>query len=84
MSSTNCGPNFIGPQGTTYTTIGPSCGPNSAKPFPQPYEMSPSPLISEGAHLLTMTPSHVCVLEQHMPILFGLLAIIVIGNETST
>ncbi len=31
-----------------------------------------------------MTPSHVRVSEQCMPIMFGLLAFIVIGNETST
>ncbi len=84
MSSTNCGPNFIGPQGATYTTIGPSCGPSFAKPFPQPSQMLPSLLISEGAHLLAMAPSHVRVPKQHMPIMFGLLAFIVIGNETST
>jgi hypothetical protein len=84
MSSTNCGPNFIGPQGTTCTTVRPSCDPSSAKPFPQPYQMLPSLLISKGAHLLAMAPSHVRMLEQHMPIMFGLLAFIVIGNETST
>ncbi len=84
MSSTNCSPNFIGPQGTTYATVGPSCGPNFVKPFPQPYQMLPSPLIFERAHLPTMAPSHVHVPEQCMPIMFGILAFIVIGNETST
>jgi hypothetical protein len=34
--------------------------------------------------LLAMAPSHVRVPKQHMPIMFGLLAFIVIGNETST
>jgi hypothetical protein len=46
--------------------------------------MLTSPLISEGAHLPTMAPSHVRVPKQRMPIMFGLLAFIVIGNETST
>ncbi len=57
MSSTNCGPIFIGPQGTSYVNAGPSCGPNSAQPFPQPYHMSPPPPISLGAHLPTLAPS---------------------------
>jgi hypothetical protein len=84
MSSTDCGLDFIGPQGTTYTIVGPSCGPSFARPFPQPYQMSPSPLISKETHLPAMAPSHVRVPKQCMPIMFGLLAFIVIGNETST
>jgi hypothetical protein len=83
MSSTNCGPNFIGPQGTTYTIVGHSCGLSFVRPFQQPYQMSPSPLISEGAHLLAVAPSHVRVPEQRMPIMFCFLAFIVIGNHST-
>ncbi len=63
MSSTNCGPNFIGPQGIAYATTRPSCGPTFVGPFPQPYQMSPSFLISEITHLPTMAPLPIHVLE---------------------
>jgi hypothetical protein len=84
MSGTNCGPNFIGPQGTTYTNARPNCGPSYARPFPQPHQISPPPLIFEGACLLAIAPSLVCVLEHHMPIMSNLLAYVINGNETST
>jgi hypothetical protein len=84
MSNTNCGPNFIGPQGIAYTTIGPSCGPTFVGPFPQPYQLSPSFLISKKTHLPAMAPSPIHVLEQRIPIMFVLFASAVIRNETST
>jgi hypothetical protein len=84
MTGTNCGPNFIGPQGIIHVIAQPTCGPNFVKQFVQPYQVPPPPPISKGAHFPIVAPSFAHVPKQRMPIMSQLSAFVVIRNETST